>query len=552
MAIYKTLLSCASFGVPGSEQSLFYFGTLGNSTGKNRGIAYESESWYAHHVRTAGVISGLAALRSGSASGEDTVTVRVSGVDSALSVSTQLDGNVSQNTGSVAVSGTDYVTLSHTRTDSFSWIRGLYEPSVDGQVSLFTVCGQGNGFFIGTPIAWDRYVAYTPFCGDMRTSSPATNEEETQVRVKTAGTFRNARLYVVFNNLDGEVLLRSRVNGAYGNISITIPAGTTGEFTDYSNTDVLDIDDEYCFEASLGVNGWADFSTLSVEYHHSADDGEFEIYAGTPGVATSCSASIGSYTPPMGDISFTGSETAVAMSFGMECGAKKFRCHVTINTCTADQVFVVRKNFSDTILTFTVPAGEIGEFIDDINEISISSNDLISIGQTGGGTGALGVQYFAMVIPAGEVEAEPGGRGVTFSLFKDEGFKDWREEADTSEQTPANFNSYLYTYYHFVDDQILWMQAPYIYTYVNNTSRNGDSPSLFMNGIWDWSEDSSVSHKVTRDTQVYTFKTDTDVSNSKNRIRGSGRALKLKYYSEPGKDWNLLGWNIHFDKNGRY
>ena len=145
---------------------------------------------------------------------------------------------------------------------------------------------------------------------------------------------------------------------------------------------------------------------------------------------------------------------------------------------------------------------------------------------------------------------------VTFSLFKDTTFHDWVSSAADPEcgsaSDPANYESCLQTYYHFVDDQMLWMQAPYVYTYLDNNSRNADNPSLLMTPKWDWSEDGTITYKHGRETQVYASRPDSEVSNTKNRVRGSGRSLQLQFYSEEGKDWNLLGWGIFFDKNSRY
>lgn len=554
MTIFPTLVSSAPFGIPTSTSSHFWYTMLGNSNGKPVGIAYESESWYRHYIRTAGTFSNFAGLRDGSQSGSDNVILNKNGVATSFAVTTELDGSIHTNdTDTLTVSSGDYLTVDHSQTCSHVWLRAIFKPSSDGQVSIFNVMGQGNGFFIGTPIAWDRSIAYTPFCGNMRTTSPASSESDTQVKVKTPGVFRNFRIYVVKNNLDNDIVIRSRVNGSYGNISVTIPANTTGEFTDYVNTDTLAIDNEYCFEAELGVGGWADFSSMTIEYHHTADNGEFDIYAGTPGSASTLVAAGGArYGTPMGRLNHTSVEEDVSMSFGFDCGAKKFRAKITSNTCTNDQVFVVSVNGVETALTFTVPAGMTGEFIDDVNEITIGADDRVSTKYTGSGSGSLGVQYIAMVIPASPPTSEPEtGLKTTFSLYKEETFKDWLEESERSEQSSANFSSYILTYFHLVDDNILWMQSPYVYTFLDNTSRNASDPSLLMQPRWEWA-DTANSNKFSREIQIYDLKSDQSVSNTKNRVRGTGRALQLRFQSEAGKDWNLLSWGVWFDKNARY
>ncbi len=145
---------------------------------------------------------------------------------------------------------------------------------------------------------------------------------------------------------------------------------------------------------------------------------------------------------------------------------------------------------------------------------------------------------------------------VTFSLFKDTDFIDWASEAEDPQcgepRDPAGFESYFTTYYHLVDDQMLWMQSPYVYTFLEEGSRNNSGPSLFMTGLWDWSEDSDASHKRTREIQVYSPRSSQSVSDTKNRVRGSGRALQLRFTSDPGKDFNILSWGVWFDRNSGY
>lgn len=39
------------------------------------------------------------------------------------------------------------------------------------------------------------------------------------------------------------------------------------------------------------------------------------------------------------------------------------------------------------------------------------------------------------------------------------------------------------------------------------------------------------------------------VITTRNKIRGKGRALSLKFRTEPGKDLKLLGWNLEIGMN---
>lgn len=85
--------------------------------------------------------------------------------------------------------------------------------------------------------------------------------------------------------------------------------------------------------------------------------------------------------------------------------------------------------------------------------------------------------------------------------------------------------------------------------------------SVLMQARWDWS-DNSVSGKWGTAYQVYrknrAFVPADDAANgelqdgqpvvvTRNKVRGRGRALHIKFNTEPGKDAHILGWSINFD-----
>lgn len=136
---------------------------------------------------------------------------------------------------------------------------------------------------------------------------------------------------------------------------------------------------------------------------------------------------------------------------------------------------------------------------------------------------------------------------ATFSEFVNPSFTDW-QTSDTS-GFGADFSSYLVTYYMLQSDTMLFFEAPYVYCYLENSER---APvGLTMQPQWDWAED-PLSHKLSRSTEVYRSADLTKVAVSQNRVRGRGRALRLKYISEQSKDFNLLGWSVSLESNARY
>jgi hypothetical protein len=79
---------------------------------------------------------------------------------------------------------------------------------------------------------------------------------------------------------------------------------------------------------------------------------------------------------------------------------------------------------------------------------------------------------------------------------------------------------------------------------------------------WDWANTSN-SNKWSSKIQVYrhrrlpqfseddlTFDTGFPIIVSKNKVRGSGKAIQFRFESdEIGKDFDLLGWAVPFEGN---
>ena len=81
--------------------------------------------------------------------------------------------------------------------------------------------------------------------------------------------------------------------------------------------------------------------------------------------------------------------------------------------------------------------------------------------------------------------------------------------------------------------------------------------SLTMQAKFDWAN-TAASNKYATQVQIYrnTRPNTATIAGfpvvvTKNKIRGKGRALSLRYTSESGKDAELVGWGILFNKETR-
>tara|TARA_B100002049_G_scaffold146858_1_gene109157 strand:- start:4664 stop:6994 length:2331 start_codon:yes stop_codon:yes gene_type:complete len=147
-----------------------------------------------------------------------------------------------------------------------------------------------------------------------------------------------------------------------------------------------------------------------------------------------------------------------------------------------------------------------------------------------------------------------------FAQFLNEGFEDWSTSPVGGAQ---DYTSYLETGHEIVGDTMRNKQATYVFCYFNRTEEefvdNGqgglefDRPSsCYMQTKWDWT-DSGTANRWTAPAQVYRFRRnyipalgpfnyDFDVIETKNKVRGKGKSLRVRFESESGKDFQLLGW----------
>lgn len=155
------------------------------------------------------------------------------------------------------------------------------------------------------------------------------------------------------------------------------------------------------------------------------------------------------------------------------------------------------------------------------------------------------------------------GGYMTFAEFKDRDFLDWDS---------ADYSSYAETGYDFMGSATLKKNTPYITTYLKRTEENfvvsgngyeSDYPSgCLLTTKWDLSGDSSrwstpsqiyrIVNYPTVDPDDLTFTYPYDTIVARTKIRGKGRVMRMRFESETGKDFYLIGWEMVSGSNPRY
>jgi hypothetical protein len=157
----------------------------------------------------------------------------------------------------------------------------------------------------------------------------------------------------------------------------------------------------------------------------------------------------------------------------------------------------------------------------------------------------------------------------TFSLMENTDFTDWEK----FDGTGVAYLSFVETGYELLQDAMRKKQALYVIpvfrkteqTYVETPEGDfiADKPSsCYFQVKWDWAS-SSLSNKWSTKREAYritrmpaftesdlTFDTGFPVVITKQKVRGSGRAIQFRFESNAiGADFDLLGWSVAYSGN---
>lgn len=151
---------------------------------------------------------------------------------------------------------------------------------------------------------------------------------------------------------------------------------------------------------------------------------------------------------------------------------------------------------------------------------------------------------------------------LTMGSFSSTSFLDWGD---------TNYTSYAETGYDFAGDLMLKKNAPYIAVYTRLTEEGftgseltGYEPvrpsSLLVSTAWDFKSTFGTGQQayrlkypvVVNTSDLTDFGYPEDVITTRLKIRGHGRSMRIRYESEQGKDFILLGWGIIQGRNPRF
>jgi len=198
-------------------------------------------------------------------------------------------------------------------------------------------------------------------------------------------------------------------------------------------------------------------------------------------------------------------------------------------------------------------------------ELDVTSNSGADDVVTSAGDDVVSTQVsgFATGDPALVLIVREGSSNkITMASFSSTSFLDWGD---------TNYSSFAVTGYDFVGDLVTKKNAPYIAIYSRLTEEGFTGSvesgyesirpsSLLVSAAWDFADTFSSTQQAYRlkypvvvdPDNLSNFAYPEDIIVTRLKIRGHGRSMRIKYESEQGKDFILLGWGMVQGRNTRF
>lgn len=138
------------------------------------------------------------------------------------------------------------------------------------------------------------------------------------------------------------------------------------------------------------------------------------------------------------------------------------------------------------------------------------------------------------------VDLSSTNTNIYWSEFRNANYIDWDTNNDN-----LNYSSYFVTGYKIHGETQRFGQTNYVFVFLETETNS----SCFMRGLFEYTN-SGNSGRWSRSQQVYNSAlTYRDINFRRLKVRGKGRAIQLKFTSEQGKPFNIVGWSIKETQN---
>jgi hypothetical protein len=353
--------------------STTYYIWLGNcgATGTTAYETTEAESQITYH--SAGILSKLYCLVTSNNRGASTLKVRKNGADGSqsLSIADSTTGQFEDASNTDTVSDGDELNYSLSTGAGGTGLTVpifscLFSASANTTVKLASVT-------TGIATTSSGVTRFTLVAGTL--STMATSDETfTALDINTAGVWENLFVYINTNARTTSTTVKTRINAADGNQSVSIGAGATGIFEDTSNTDTVSVNDNLDYSMTYAVDSNSiNYNIIATEF--TTTDNSFSVIQ-SDNVGESFTGGQTNYYPVAGGaVSEDSTETNFRADIRLNCTASNLVVLISVNGLTGDTTVKVRKNGADGSQSLSIAAGTTGLFEDATNSDILNSTD---------------------------------------------------------------------------------------------------------------------------------------------------------------------------------
>lgn len=216
-----------------------------------------------------------------------------------------------------------------------------------------------------------------------------TNEAATLRTVYDDITVANLTVTVSANSLTtANTVVTIRKNGVDTGLTVTIPPGTTGEFTDSSNSVSFTSGDTISGSIAVGSGGAGTITYRGAMVSIGKTTGALALL-GASGAVTYTVATAAWYGSFSGSIQTSSiTENTVQTTARGDGILDKLQAYCSTNTRVTDSTIRMRINNANGNGVVTIPAGATGWFMDTSNSDTVADGDVFGQAIVGGGTGS--------------------------------------------------------------------------------------------------------------------------------------------------------------------
>jgi hypothetical protein len=227
----------------------------------------------------------------------------------------------------------------------------------------------------------DRTLApgVTNFFAPMAGSPTLTTEASAQIVAADTATISGLSVYIPTNSLTtATATFAVRVNGASSAVSVSVPAGATGSFSDVTNTAAVADGDLICFVASTTAGGAGTIAIADIMAWYEVAGAQVQLFNAAQVTATYVSV-LSRFIIPLASATLTPLTTNESQLIATSAAAGTWRdmgVYIETNTRVTATTLQSRKNGANGNQIISVAAGATGQFRD------ITNTDTIAIGDT--------------------------------------------------------------------------------------------------------------------------------------------------------------------------